>query len=74
MSRTRDPRLVAEAAEQHAQEGWKRLLVEARRRDVQLFRTDAADGPPKFLTVRRGRDLQLHESEPELRLFLRGCH
>lgn len=74
MSVTRDPKLLQAAAEQHAQESWKRLVVEARRRDVQLLRTDSADGPQKFVSVRRGRELQLHEDEPSLRLYLRGCH
>jgi hypothetical protein len=66
------PERVAER-EQHALEAWKRMVHEARTRDVILHRTDERDGDVQFFTFHRGGLLVHHETETQLRSYLRGC-
>jgi hypothetical protein len=54
------------------EEAWRRLQHQARIRSLILARTDGRDGPVRYVTIRRGVDLRLHETEEDLLLFFRG--
>jgi hypothetical protein len=54
------------------EEAWRRLQHQARIRSLVLVRSDARDGPIRFVTVRRGTELRLHDCEEDLMLYFRS--